>query len=284
MGLLSPSLPQGARLAAPLALLAASVVRRGLAHALVPAAVAVLLGAVVADARLAALDRTALRPWLGHAADVRAVVLEPPRRRSFGRFVTLARVVAGPGRGERVLVRGARGSGVERLATGEEARVVGGWRPLPDFESAARRRGAHALIAATTARWTGTRRAGVAGALDGVRRRADRALSTGVPPPLAALARGMVLGEDEALDEQMRDDFRASGLAHLVAASGANVALLAAMVIALCTAAGVALRLRLWPVAGRRSSAPGSWAPPSWWRRSRRDRPRAGMRCCSRRR
>src|SRR5204862_8065889 len=92
---------------------------------------------------------------------------------------------------------------------------------------------------------TGRRRGGLLGAIDGVRRRADRALAAGLPPPLAALARGMVLGEDEALDDGMRSDFRASGLAHLVAASGANVALLGALVLGLCALVGVPLRARL---------------------------------------
>ena len=44
--------------------------------------------------------------------------------------------------------------------------------------------------------------------------------------PKAALARGMVLGQDEAIDETVRDEFRASGLAHLLAVSGQNVMLL----------------------------------------------------------
>src|SRR5437763_688439 len=67
----------------------------------------------------------------------------------------------------------------------------------------------------------------LAGALDGARRRAERALEAGLPAPQAALARGMVLGQDEALDDRTRKDFRASGLSHLLAASGQNVALLA---------------------------------------------------------
>ena len=43
----------------------------------------------------------------------------------------------------------------------------------------------------------------------------------------------------------MREDFRASGLAHLLAASGTNVALLAALVLAVATAAGLGLTGRL---------------------------------------
>ena len=38
----------------------------------------------------------------------------------------------------------------------------------------------------------------------------------------AALLRGMVLGQDEAIDPVTREDFRASGLAHLLAVSAAR--------------------------------------------------------------
>ena len=38
---------------------------------------------------------------------------------------------------------------------------------------------------------------------------------------------GIVLGEDEGLSEGLRADFRASGLYHLLAVSGQNVALIA---------------------------------------------------------
>ena len=55
----------------------------------------------------------------------------------------------------------------------------------------------------------------------------------------------MVLGEGEALTAAMQDDFRAASLTHLVAASGQNVALLAALAVALGTALGLGLRGRL---------------------------------------
>jgi competence protein ComEC len=92
---------------------------------------------------------------------------------------------------------------------------------------------------------TGAARAGVAGFVDGVRARADRALEAGAPRSVSGLLRGMVLGEGEALDPAMQDDFRAASLTHLVAASGQNVALLAALAIALGTALGLGLRGRL---------------------------------------
>jgi len=209
---------------------------------LIGAAIGLVAGAVVADVRVRALDRTALGPWLGHAAELRVIALELPRERSFGRQAVLALVRTGPGVGERVLVR------APRLApgVGRELRLRGGFRALPPYESAARRRGAHALFDADSVVVTGARRGGVAGMLDRVRDRGDRALASGLPPSLGALARGMVLGEGSALPSDVADDFQAAGLTHIVAASGANIALLAALVLAIAAAAGVPLRMRQW--------------------------------------
>src|SRR5205823_5651037 len=61
----------------------------------------------------------------------------------------------------------------------------------------------------------------------------------------AALARGMVLGEDGAIRDDMRDDFRRSGLAHLLAASGQNVALLFALALPLLMLARAGPRARV---------------------------------------
>jgi hypothetical protein len=45
----------------------------------------------------------------------------------------------------------------------------------------------------------------------------SRGLDRGLHARDAALLRGMVLGRDERLDEEVGDDFRRSGLAHLLA-------------------------------------------------------------------
>ena len=60
----------------------------------------------------------------------------------------------------------------------------------------------------------------------------------------------MALGDDAALPDDVRDEFRASGLSHLVAASGTNVMLLAALVVAVAAALGLGLRTRLVLVLG----------------------------------
>jgi competence protein ComEC len=78
-----------------------------------------------------------------------------------------------------------------------------------------------------------------------IRARAEVALGRGMPPREAALARGFVLGEDGELEAETREDFRRSGLSHLLAVSGQNVALLALLVMPVLAALGMPLRSRL---------------------------------------
>ena len=92
---------------------------------------------------------------------------------------------------------------------------------------------------------TGTRRGGLLGAVDAARRRAEVALTQRLATPEAALLRGMVLGQDERLTEDVRDDFKRSGLAHVLAVSGQNVMLLAILVLAAGAVAGIGLQARL---------------------------------------
>jgi len=83
-----------------------------------------------------------------------------------------------------------------------------------------------------------------------VRARAETALGRGMPPREAALARGFVLGEDDEIDAATKEDFRRSGLAHLLAVSGQNVALLALLAMPLLAALGMPLRTRLLWILG----------------------------------
>ncbi len=107
------------------------------------------------------------------------------------------------------------------------------------------RRGLAAEVVASRARVTGRRRGGIPGALDAARRRAERGIDAGLSPPRAALARGMVLGQDEAIAPAVRDDFRASGLSHVLAVSGQNVMLLAALALPLLAATGLPAGARI---------------------------------------
>jgi competence protein ComEC len=97
-----------------------------------------------------------------------------------------------------------------------------------------------------------------------IRARAETALGRGMPPREAELARGFVLGEDEGIDEVTVEDFRRSGLSHLLAVSGQNVALLALLAIPLLAALGIPLRARLvWVLALIAVYVPLAGAGPS---------------------
>jgi competence protein ComEC len=202
---------------------------------------ALLTGAVVAQTRLAVLDRTAL-DVPGEVAG-RATLLEHPKTRAFGTRVAAARL-----RGERVLVKASARVAwpAAARAPGAVVRIEGRLAALRASDGYERLRGTHAVLMASQIRATGEHRGGLLGALDGVRARTERALTGGVPAPQGALARGMVLGQDGALPDDLREDFRSTGLAHLVAASGANIVLLATLVLALGAVAGLGLSARLW--------------------------------------
>ncbi|MFQ5380544.1 MAG: ComEC/Rec2 family competence protein, partial [Dehalococcoidia bacterium] len=64
-------------------------------------------------------------------------------------------------------------------------------------------------------------------------RKPSRAGGAGrLPEPEAALASGLLMGRDDALSEDVTEAFRRSGLAHIVAVSGANVVVVTAIVFA----------------------------------------------------
>src|SRR4051794_14070986 len=210
------------------------------------AAAALVAGALVSTIRLAALDAGPLAAMDGRAVTVRAIVVEPVRERPFGPAVARARLLDGPAAGEQAVLRiGAYAHSGAWPQVGDEVLVRGRVAPLGRFDAYQRRRNAHAAIVAYRVTPTGARRGGLAGALDSVRRRAERGLASGLAPPESALLRGMVLGEDERLSQAARDDFQRSGLAHILAVSGSNVMLLAALVLAACALTGVPLRARL---------------------------------------
>src|SRR4051812_5174276 len=214
------------------------VTRRTIAALAVAAAL--LGGAVVADARLAALDRTDLGERLGHATTARVWLLEPARPRPFGGRTAVVRLGH-----ERVLVRTSARVPWPPAQVGQELSVDGVLDGLRPADAWLRPRNVHAVLRADRIGATGRSRRGLAGMLDGVRKRAEIVLARGLQAPEAALLRGMVLGEDEALSDRSREDFRTAGLSHLVAASGQNVMLLCALVFAVSALLGVGLRARL---------------------------------------
>src|SRR6201996_1465486 len=82
-----------------------------------------------------------------------------------------------------------------------------------------------------------------------IRARAEAGLGEGMPPREAALARGFVLGDDDEVDPDTKEDFIRAGLSHLTAVSGENVTLLALLAMPVLATFGVSLRERLlWTI------------------------------------
>ena len=79
-----------------------------------------------------------------------------------------------------------------------------------------------------------------------IRERSEQGLGRAMPAREAALARGFVLGADEGIDAETKEDFRRAGLSHLLAVSGQNVTLLALLAMPLLAALGIPLRDRLF--------------------------------------
>ncbi|MDX6657178.1 MAG: competence protein ComEC, partial [Solirubrobacteraceae bacterium] len=203
-------------------------------------AAAALAGALVAQARTAQLDRSRLAALSGASIEEPAFLLDIPRETQFGGWRATVLL-----RGERVALTAGRWVPRPDVAIGAQLRVAGTVKGLSAAQQWMRSRNVHAALSARRVVATGAARGGASGFVDRIRRRAEHALEAGVPPAVAGLLRGMVLGEGEALDSELQDDFRAASLTHLVAASGQNVALLAALAVALGTALGLGLRGRL---------------------------------------
>ena len=218
--------------------------RAGLA---VVATVAVLGGAALGTARAGAIDSGRLPGRPGAVVELQLTLLEPLRTRATGELVGRAEIDTGRARGEQVLIRHrpAAAGLAPPAGVGDVVRVHGRLVALTGFDRLQRRRGALIAVHAWRLAETGRVREGLLGGVDRVRRRAERALGEGVDGPAAALLAGMVLGQDERIGDDVRDAFRASGLAHLLAVSGTNVMLLATLVIWMGAATGASLRWRL---------------------------------------
>ena len=89
-----------------------------------------------------------------------------------------------------------------------------------------RRHGVHVVVRADRWRIVG-RRGGLSGFADRLRAYLSAGMAPGLHGERRAVIAGIVLGEDEGLSDELRANFRASGLYHLLAVSGQNVALIA---------------------------------------------------------
>ena len=100
------------------------------------------------------------------------------------------------------------------------------------------RRGVHVVLHGGDWRIVG-RRGGLGGVSDRLRAHVARAIAPGLGGERRAVLAGVVLGEDEGLTDELRANFKASGLYHLLAVSGQNVTFLAIGVLGLAWLLGI---------------------------------------------
>ena len=212
-------------------------------HALAAGAVAAaLLGAWWGAVRLEALDRSVLRPHVGEAAPATAVTTGPARRTAFA--LRIPAVIERWDRRrvhERVLLELPAGRAPPQGARLDLVATLRAPRPPDDgFDERAwlERQGVHVVAEGGVWRLVG-HRGGVAGVADRVRARLAASIAPGLHGERRAVVAGIVLGEDEGLSEDLRDAFRASGLFHLLAVSGANVAVIVGGALGLAAAVGL---------------------------------------------
>jgi competence protein ComEC len=194
------------------------------------------------SARLDAIDRSVLAPQIGSAGRFVLAVTGPSRRSEFS--VRVPAEVRRFGRrevGEPVLLRlpparsPPQGAIIELIG---QLRAPRGPEDGFDERTWLRRRGIHVVVHADRWRIVG-RRGGITGAADRLRARLARTMAPGLRGERRAVLAGIVLGEDEGLSEDLRERFRASGLFHLLAVSGQNVALVAGGTLLLAWLVGI---------------------------------------------
>jgi competence protein ComEC len=182
------------------------------------------------SARLDALDRSPLTAAIGTAEQVTLTVTGPVRHARY-RLRAPVRVSRFGDRRlrEPALLELPLGRSPPQGAVLEAVAVVRLPRgPSNGFDERTwlRRHGVHVVLRASRWHVVG-RRGGLGGAGDSLRRRLHGTISTGLAGERRALVDGVVLGEDEGLSDGLQQAFRASGLYHLLAVSGQNVALVA---------------------------------------------------------
>ena len=203
--------------------------RRAAALAIVLA----ILGLSWGTMRLDALGQSPLAVEVGRQGRGELVVVGAARRTSWAVRVP-AEVVSFEGRRlrERVLLVLPLGRSPPRGAILEAHIRIEEPRPAEDggFDEKAwlARQGIHVVARARSGSWEQIgRRGGISGIGDRLRDRVEVAVGRGTSGLRRALVLGVVLGEDEGLPAHVQAEFRASGLAHLLAVSGQNVAFIA---------------------------------------------------------
>ena len=222
--------------------LAASALGEHRLRLLALAAALFVAGVWWGSVRLDALDHSELSSEIGRAGPALLEVTGPSRQSPFEVRVPV-RVLrfGGESPGERARLDLPAGRAPPQGALLRAVVEVGEPRPEEDgFDEAGylRRQGVHVILTARTFTIVG-RRGGLGGIVDRVRGAIAHSLAPGVSRERRAVIAAVVLGEDEGLSPDLRDQFRASGLYHLLAVSGQNVAYVVVGMLALAWLLGI---------------------------------------------
>ena len=193
--------------------------------------------------RLDAIDRSVLEPRVGGEVGPALLEVTGATRRTPFQLRVPARVhrFRGTSLREPVLLQlplgrsPPQGALIESVVELKEPRG-----PSDGFDERTflRRRGVHVVARGHSWSQVG-RRGGIGGIADRIHRELARSIAPGLTGERRAVLDGLVLGEDEGLSQELRDRFRSSGLYHLLAVSGSNVAFVAGGVLLVAWLAGV---------------------------------------------
>ncbi len=212
------------------------------AHPWLLAGLLVLTGWWWGSARLNALDRSVLLARVDTAERALLAITAPARRTRFQLRVPAEVRRFGRLRfREPVLLELPRGRAPPQGGLLEAVTTVRLPKPAKhgfDERVWLRRHGVHVVLRADRWRLVGHR-----GGLGGIADRLRSALAGSIAPGLHGERRGViegvVLGDEQGLSEELRERFRISGLYHLLAVSGQNVALVAGGALAIAWLVGV---------------------------------------------
>jgi competence protein ComEC len=209
-------------------------------RAAVAAASFVLLGAGWGWVRTATLDASPLARLAGRTVELRGAIAGEPRAGALGWEAPIAVAEVEPGRRGWPQVLAVHGSvwaegrgSPPRVDVGDRLVVTGLLeRPGGSFGEYLRHRGYPAELSVSTLRIEGPPSGPLLRAADRLRAALRGSFGRVFPDREAGLLMGLTLGDTSRLDPVVAERFKATGLTHLLAVSGENVAMFLAPILA----------------------------------------------------
>jgi competence protein ComEC len=201
----------------------------------------VLLGAGWGGVRAATVDASPLARLAGRSVELSGAIATEPRGGALGWTASIAVAEVEPGAPGWPAVLEAHGTvwadgrgPPPHLDVGDRVVLTGLLeRPGGSFGEFLRQRGYPAELSVGTIRRTGPPASPIVRAADRLRAALRGSFARVFPPREAGLLMGLTLGDTSRLDPVVAERFKATGLTHLLAVSGENVAMFLAPILAL---------------------------------------------------